>query len=325
MERRRSTLLKQDSQIVVSNQFQEVYLLQTRLQKMPYKHIAAYLKKTELACRLHYHQLSHGSNRRKRTVSITSSTSHSPVLSTISASRLPSPIEESAVLRSTSPSSYTYSPIPTHNHIHLPAIIPREAHAHLPPPTTTTLPIAILPKPNTIPRRLSSDPLHLDCTTATPPPYSHHTNHPIDHARLQSAYVTHRADFWSKVASEYSSRATSHASPDSLEQAFFAMLSATRSTPAAAASAPRARAQSPPTPCVSPSDCLNEAVFASSAISREEKERKEREQEKTATAATTTTGISVSALLGINASPRSPDERELVRLMEQDRRGSLGA
>ncbi|OBT59044.1 hypothetical protein VE04_01045 [Pseudogymnoascus sp. 24MN13] len=51
---------------------EEVYLLQTRLQKMPYKHIAAHLKKTELACRLHYHQLSHGSNRRKRTASIPS-------------------------------------------------------------------------------------------------------------------------------------------------------------------------------------------------------------------------------------------------------------
>lgn len=43
-----------------SNNHQENYLLQTRMQKMPYKHIAAHLKKTELACRLHYHQLSHG-------------------------------------------------------------------------------------------------------------------------------------------------------------------------------------------------------------------------------------------------------------------------
>ncbi len=32
-------------------------------------------KKTELACRLHYHQLSHGSNRRKRTTSVSSSSS----------------------------------------------------------------------------------------------------------------------------------------------------------------------------------------------------------------------------------------------------------
>lgn len=53
----------------------ENYLLQTRMQKMPYKHIAAHLKKTELACRLHYHQLSHGSHRRKRTSSVSSSAS----------------------------------------------------------------------------------------------------------------------------------------------------------------------------------------------------------------------------------------------------------
>lgn len=51
---------------------------------MPYKHIAAHLKKTELACRLHYHQLSHGSHRRKRTSSLSSSSSagsvrHSPI------------------------------------------------------------------------------------------------------------------------------------------------------------------------------------------------------------------------------------------------------
>jgi hypothetical protein len=45
------------------------------MQKMPYKHIAAHLKKTELACRLHFHQLSHGSHRRKRTSSVSSATS----------------------------------------------------------------------------------------------------------------------------------------------------------------------------------------------------------------------------------------------------------
>ncbi|KAG8426515.1 hypothetical protein J3459_008044 [Metarhizium acridum] len=54
---------------------EEAYLLQTRLQKMPYKHIAAHLNKTELACRLHYHQLSHGSTRRKRTASCSSGSS----------------------------------------------------------------------------------------------------------------------------------------------------------------------------------------------------------------------------------------------------------
>ncbi|KAF2144035.1 uncharacterized protein K452DRAFT_296294 [Aplosporella prunicola CBS 121167] len=51
---------------------EEAYLLQTRQQKMPYKHIAQQLNKTELACRLHYHQLSHGSHRRRRNASVSS-------------------------------------------------------------------------------------------------------------------------------------------------------------------------------------------------------------------------------------------------------------
>ena len=42
---------------------------------MPYKQIAAQLKKTELACRLHYHQLAHGSHRRRRTSSVCSTSS----------------------------------------------------------------------------------------------------------------------------------------------------------------------------------------------------------------------------------------------------------
>ena len=42
---------------------------------MPYKQIAAQLKKTELACRLHYHQLAHGSHRRRRNSSVCSTSS----------------------------------------------------------------------------------------------------------------------------------------------------------------------------------------------------------------------------------------------------------
>lgn len=37
-----------------------------RLERVAYKKIAQHLCKTDLACRLHYHQLSHGGNRRKR-------------------------------------------------------------------------------------------------------------------------------------------------------------------------------------------------------------------------------------------------------------------
>lgn len=46
-----------------------------RLERVAYKKIASHLDKTELACRLHYHQLSHGGNRRKRNNSISSTAS----------------------------------------------------------------------------------------------------------------------------------------------------------------------------------------------------------------------------------------------------------
>ncbi|KAJ2972415.1 hypothetical protein NQ176_g7172 [Zarea fungicola] len=73
------------------------YLLRTRLQKMPYKHIAAHLNKTELACRLHYHQLSHGSSRRKRTASTSSGSDQSPVMTALT----PSPHHERIAQRVT--------------------------------------------------------------------------------------------------------------------------------------------------------------------------------------------------------------------------------
>jgi len=73
---------------------QEAYLIQTRMQKMPYKHIAAHLKKTELACRLHYHQLSHGSHRRRRASTSTNS-STSSTSSKYSISQLPLPVYDS--------------------------------------------------------------------------------------------------------------------------------------------------------------------------------------------------------------------------------------
>ena len=58
---------------------------------MPYKHIAAHLKKTELACRLHYHQLSRGSHRRRRRASTSTTSSTSSTSSKYSFSQLPLP------------------------------------------------------------------------------------------------------------------------------------------------------------------------------------------------------------------------------------------
>lgn len=174
---------------VNNDRVQEAYLLQTRMQKMPYKHIAAYLKKTELACRLHYHQLSHGSNRRKRTTSMSSGSSnsgHSPVLQT----SLGSPIHEhgGAPSRSVSPpmSAGSYgstSPIG----IQLPSIMSATASTDTSPRLPT-----ILPKPASMTLALAS--VSGSCSTGTASPTASrgyptplHDTHPHNMAPMTSA------------------------------------------------------------------------------------------------------------------------------------------
>ncbi|KAI8961061.1 hypothetical protein F5Y11DRAFT_245169 [Daldinia sp. FL1419] len=278
---------------------EEVYLLQTRLQKMPYKHIAAHLKKTELACRLHYHQLSHGSNRRKRTTSISSgsSTGHSPILP----ATIPSPIQEvprdnSSPVGATGnePDSPGYA-----TSVQLPSIItnvgtsPR-LPAILPKPSTIALPStahsapcgysvsgpdstrSLAPSPFPQPASVNQVPvLRLDCSL--PPPSAH-----VDIPRLQSIYAAHRSSFWTAIASEYGSGI----SPIVLEQAWKASVFAMGG-------------QTPITPVTSPND--REIIY--------EKHDKTR----------------ISAILGIDANPRSPKERELVRRLEEERSVGVAA
>ncbi|KAI1204371.1 uncharacterized protein F4807DRAFT_335721 [Annulohypoxylon truncatum] len=275
---------------------EEVYLLQTRLQKMPYKHIAAHLKKTELACRLHYHQLSHGSNRRKRTTSVSSgsSTGHSPILP----ATVPSPIRESSPRDDSPPMSagahdadspnYTTSvqlpSIITGTNVspRLPAILPKPASIALPsttsagscnysmsvsiPDTTRSLAPSPFPQPSPIGQ---TPILRLDCSL--PPPSAH-----VDIPRLQSIYAAHRSTFWASIASEYGSGI----SPIVLEQAWKASVLAMGG-------------QTPITPVTSPND----------------RENLYEKQDKTR----------ISAILGIDANPRSPKERELVRRLEEER------
>ncbi|KAI0006383.1 hypothetical protein F4779DRAFT_25018 [Xylariaceae sp. FL0662B] len=277
---------------------EEVYLLQTRLQKMPYKHIAAHLKKTELACRLHYHQLSHGSNRRKRTTSVSSGSSgHSPILPATA----PSPIQE-YTSRDVSPPGSADShdsaspgyPNPvqlpsimtgTNTSPRLPAILPKPASMTL---TTSTNPSTCYPTLNTdAARSLVPSPfpqqspicqapsLRLDCSL--PPPTAH-----VDMVRLQSIYATHRSSFWGAIACEYGGGV----SPIVLEQAWKANMISTGG-------------QTPLTPVTSPND--RDALY--------EKHDKTR----------------ISAILGIDANPRSPGERELVRRMEEERNVGVAA
>lgn len=303
---------------------QEVYLLQTRLQKMPYKHIAAHLKKTELACRLHYHQLSHGSNRRKRTTSMSSSSSsngHSPLMQ----ASIPSPIHESAS-RSVSPPgsviSYGHPGSPgsvqlpsimnagvgSSSSPRLPAILPKPAgmtlalsssrysslqdHAHQQQHSAPLLPSASFsaaahprttPPPTmaSAPAPATMAPLRLDCSGLPAPSSSAGAAQPVDMGRLQAVYSAHRNSFWSAVAADYGNGAH----PVALEQAW---------KTGGVSSGHGYAAQTPITPIGSPDE---RDVYGKQC------------QDKTR----------ISAILGIDANPRSPKEREMVRRMEEER------
>jgi hypothetical protein len=198
---------------------------------MPYKHIAAHLKKTELACRLHYHQLSHGSNRRKRSGSVASSAgtvAHSPIMN----HSIPSPINESGPMQPVTPPAYNYSP-QSPQHVQLPAastLLPRSNSNS--PPRNLSHPVAILPKPSP-PRRALSDsaanpPLRLDCDVAT----TQLSMANVDKERLRHIYEAHRASFWGVIAAEYGQGA----SPLLLEETWKHGIAT----------------NAPPTPCVSP-------------------------------------------------------------------------
>lgn len=320
---------------------EEVYLLQTRLQKMPYKHIAAHLKKTELACRLHYHQLSHGSNRRKRTTSVSSGSSaggHSPTMPVT----IPSPICES-LSRSVSPhgsvGSYRAGSPPGHG-FQLPSIMSGNSHSSDSPRLPAILPkpasmgsmmsssctpnrgysapsiseagmplgASLLPAANFVPTSTAashSSPQHpslrLDCNVTLPLPHSasnsQGSNMSVDMSRLSAIYAAHRTGFWSALAAEYGAgvsgsvleQAWSHAaasSQSSSKQQQQQQYQYGHQTPQQTAT--------PITPVLSPED--REAYNMRSIAS-----------DKTR----------ISAILGIDADPRSPKERELVRRMEQ--------
>ncbi|TVY85083.1 hypothetical protein LSUE1_G000804, partial [Lachnellula suecica] len=270
---------------------EEVYLLQTRLQKMPYKHIAAHLKKTELACRLHYHQLSHGSNRRKRTNSVTSSSAGSSTHSPVMAMSMPSPISESATMQPTTPPTYNYSPQSTH--VQLPSastFLPRSTSNS--PTRTLSHPVAILPKPSP-PRRALSDsaanpPLRLDCgVVSNPMNFSS-----VDKERLRQIYEAHRGSFWGVIATEYGNGA----SPFLLEETWKRGIAG----------------NAPPTPCISPD--IHTANSGYSVYNT-----KPMQQLPTPVQENKNNATSISALLGIDASPRSPKEREMIKRMEESR------
>jgi hypothetical protein len=164
---------------------EENYLLQTRMQKMPYKHIAAHLKKTELACRLHYHQLSHGSHRRKRNNSVSSTTSCSSAGTSAAYGMVAEQDAYSQSSRHSSPMSYTGSP-----HVRAGSVSNspgRSQHKIL------------LPKPRTLTPSGSPEPYNgLRINTEVT-----HQPKVVDTDRLRSIYEARRQQFWATVAADY--------------------------------------------------------------------------------------------------------------------------
>ena len=146
---------------------------------MPYKHIAAHLQKTELACRLHYHQLSFGTKRRRRTSSISSA-------------------------RSACSSNATYDsnlnaqrPLPTISPPNSPeSIVSGAALAQSP-----HNPIPILPKLVARPQQTlyTSNSLHV--VTQDMERFDERLR--VNRDRLARIYEAHRAHFWSTIARDY--------------------------------------------------------------------------------------------------------------------------
>jgi hypothetical protein len=102
-------------------------------------------------------------------------------------------------------------------------------------------------------------------------------------SRLQSVYAAHRASFWAAIAADYGSGASAMA----LEQAWkTGMCCSTHQT------------ATPITPVASPDNIDREGSYPGS-----------KSQDKTR----------IAAILGIDANPRSPREREMVRRMEEER------
>ena len=198
----------------ITDRKKESFLLRTRNSKMPYKHIAAHLQKTELACRLHYHQMTFGNNRRRRTSSASSVRSsvglvpNSESCNALGARGVralpggsppstPRMAENSPRASRTDGPHYQNDDCDDSNSTHS----SENGLAGLLPPSTEV-----------------GKSLRLDTAFAMPNDVRRHKKQKIDFVRLHSIYAVNRHAFWSSIASQYS--ADQHISPSQLEQAF---------------------------------------------------------------------------------------------------------
>ena len=156
----------------------ESYLIETRQHKMPYKHIAAHLQKTELACRLHYHQLSFGTKRRRRASSVSSVRS----LSSNAAS-------EHTVMHQ--------RPLPALSPPESPESTPRGTTRHSSPQN----PVPILPKPMAVPQPVLPPANALRLITQDVERLEDYAR--VNKDRLSQIYDANRGPFWASIAHQY--------------------------------------------------------------------------------------------------------------------------
>lgn len=175
---------------------------------MPYKHIASQLKKTELACRLHYHQLSFGSKARRH--------SHAP-MNPYDRSSAPPPARS----RGKTPQR----PLPSFSP---PASPPGETTDYSPSETSSQQQTPqshnkpILPKPvsNTTTTMTTTHPstndTHSPLRLVTQDVDRLQTRQYVDMVKLDAIYDAHRLHFWSTIARTYGC----NLSPATLEEAW---------------------------------------------------------------------------------------------------------
>jgi hypothetical protein len=170
---------------------------------MPYKHIATHLQKTELACRLHYHQLSFGTKRRKRTSSVSSMTSAGSTNSTYD------PHYRFPVQARRSPPELTPSGSP-------------ETNSTTSTSVQTPAPVSILPKLKSRSKELLESSNSLQIVLRDPEYFdqsieSSDERARINRDRLARIYDAHRTHFWATIAQDYGENVT----PSLLEDIWF--------------------------------------------------------------------------------------------------------
>ena len=147
---------------------------------MPYKHIAAHLQKTELACRLHYHQLSFGTKRRRRGSSVSSVRS---------------------ICSSAGPEQHSIIP----HQRPLPALSPPESPESTPRGNTRQSspqnPVPILPKPMAGPQPVLPPSNALRLITQDVERMEEYQR--VNKDRLSQIYDANRGPFWASIAQQY--------------------------------------------------------------------------------------------------------------------------